>query len=226
MTAPAAIERTPASALLRTLGVVATVCGMIIVASYQLTLPAVSENKRVALERAVFRVLPGATTVVPMLAGAGGVTRAEGAEALPGAIRFYAAYDGEGAFRGIASEGAARGYADQVRILYGYDPQRQAVVGFSVVQTRETPGIGDKVSSDREFLANFAALDVRLAPDAKGLANPVRTVKHGAKTQPWEIDAITGATVTSKAVGKAINESAQTLLPLVVPQLEKIRSAP
>jgi electron transport complex protein RnfG len=226
MTAPAAIERTPAVALLRTLGVVAMVCGVIIVASYELTLPAVTENKRIALERAVLRVLPGAAAAVPMLAGADGVAPAPGAETPAGALRFYAAYDGEGKLRGLAAEGAARGYADLVRILWGYDPQRQAVIGFSVVQTRETPGIGDKVSVDRDFLANFEALDVRLAPDGGGLAHPVRTVKHGAKTQPWEIDAITGATVTSKAVGKAINDSAQALLPRVVPHLEKIGSRP
>ncbi len=226
MSAPIAIERTPAVALVRTLGVVAMVCGVIIVASFQFTLPAVTENKRIAVERAVLRVLPGAAAVVPMLAGGDGVTRAEGTETPAGAIRFYAAYDQEGRLKGIAAEGAARGYADLVRILYGYDPQRQAVIGFSVVQTRETPGIGDKVSTDREFLANFEALDVRLAPDGRGLAHPVKTVKHGAKTRPWEIDAITGATVTSKAVGKAINDSAQALLPRVVPHLEKLGSQP
>lgn len=226
MTAPAAVERTPATALLRTLGVVATVCGIIIVGSYQATLPAVTENKRIALERAVFRVLPGAVVVVPMLAGPDGVTRAEGTETPQGALRFYAAYDREGKLKGIAAEGAARGYADLVRILYGYDPERQAVIGFSVVQSKETPGIGDKVSIDRDFLANFAALDVRLAADGKGLAHPVKTVKHGTKSQPWEIDAITGATVTSKAIGKAVNDSAQALLPRIAPHTDKIRSQP
>ena len=38
-------------------------------------------------------------------------------------------------------------------------------------------------------------------------------VKHGTKTQAWQIDAISGSTVTSRAVGKGINEAAQALLP-------------
>jgi len=51
----------------------------------------------------------------------------------------------------------------------------------------------------------------------------VKTVKHGSKTNPWEIDAISGATVTSKAVGKGINDSAQRLLPLMVPHLDQLK---
>jgi len=45
------------------------------------------------------------------------------------------------------------------------------------------------------------------------------TVKHGSKTEPWQIDAISGATVSSKAVGKALNDSAQRLLPAIVRNL-------
>jgi len=36
--------------------------------------------------------------------------------------------------------------------------------------------------------------------------------------------AIAGATITSRAVGKAINDSAQALLPRLVPNLDKLRS--
>ena len=51
----------------------------------------------------------------------------------------------------------------------------------------------------------------------------MKAVKHGSKTNLWQIDAIAGATVTSRAVGKAINDSAQLLLPKLVPELEKLR---
>ena len=89
---------------------------------------------------------------------------------------------------------------------------------------RETPGIGDKIITDKDFLANFVALDTRLNKELSGLANEVKTVKHGTKTKAWEIDAIAGATITSRAVGRAINQSAQALLPLVAPHLDKIRT--
>ncbi len=66
---------------------------------------------------------------------------------------------------------------------------------------RETPGIGDKILTDKDFLANFNALDVQLNADLTALANEVKTVKHGTKTEPWQVDAISGATITSRAVG-------------------------
>jgi electron transport complex protein RnfG len=63
-----------------------------------------------------------------------------------------------------------------------------------------------------------------LKGDLSVLANEVKAVKHGTKTSPWQIDAIAGATITSRAVGKAINDTAQALLPRLVPNLEKLGS--
>jgi len=214
---------TPSAAMIRTLGVVATICGVLIVSAYEGTLDSVNANKKIALERAVFKVVPGAAKVDEYWAGPAGVTPATG-PAPDGAVKFYVARDAAGQTRGIAAEGAGKGYADVVRIMYAYDPARQVITGIGVISMRETPGIGDKIYTDQAFLKNFAALDVKLAADGKGLANPVKVVKHGSKQNPWEIDAISGATVTSKAIGKGINESTQKLLPLLVPNLDKLGS--
>ncbi|MEW6677223.1 MAG: FMN-binding protein [Pseudomonadota bacterium] len=222
MNAPVApAPATRSTAMITTLGLVATLCGILIVSAYQGTLPAVTANKRIVLERAVFKVIPGATRIQSFYASQAGIVPAEG-PAPDGAVSFHAAYDGAGKLMGVAAEGAAVGYADVVRVLYAYDPARQAIVGFGVVAQRETPGIGDKIIFDKAFLDNFVALDVTLNQEMNALANAVKTVKHGSKTQPWQIDAIAGATVTSKAVGKGINDSAQRLLPLLVPNMNKV----
>lgn len=220
----------PTAAMIRTLGLVATICGLIIVGAYQTTFDAVAENKRIALERAVFKVIPAAKTIAEFVALPGGEVRAKvgagGTAEMPaGALTFYAAYDGSGQLAGIAAEGGAKGYADTVRIMYGYSPTCACVVGIGVVGMRETPGIGDKIITDKAFLANFVNLDAKLNGELSALANEIKTVKHGSKTQPWQIDAITGATITSRAVGKAINDSAQALLPRLVPNLEKLNKS-
>ncbi len=223
MTEAASLQpATPSAAMIRTLGIVATVCGILIVAAFQGTLEPVAANKKLALERAVFKVIPGASSVKEFVAGSGGVEPA-GAVVPEGAVKFYAAYDATGALKGVAAEGGAKGYADTVRVLFAYDPARQAITGFGLVSMRETPGIGDKIITDAAFLKNFEALDVSLSADMKSLAHAIKTVKHGSKQNPWEIDAIAGATVTSKAVGKGINESAKKLLPLLVPHLDKLQ---
>lgn len=222
--APLLPQPTPTGAMLRTLGLVSGICGLIIVGAYQGTFDAVSANKRLAVERSVFRVVPAAKSIAPYYALPGGKIIPAGGEMPAGAVKFFAAYDAAGKLAGIAAEGSAKGYADSVRIMFGYDPACQCVRGFTVVSMRETPGIGDKISSDRQFLANFSALDARLNADLSALANGIETVKHGSKNQPWQIDAISGATITSRAVGKAINDAAQALVPALQPNLDKIGS--
>lgn len=220
ITAP---QTTPTAAMIRTLGLVSTICGLIIVGAYLGTFDAVQVNKRLALEREVFKVFPAAKAMAEFHAlPAGGVAPA-GGELPAGATKFYAAYDDAGKLVGIAAEGGAKGYADTVRILFGYVPDCQCVTGFGVVSMRETPGIGDKILTDAEFRANFKALEVKLNAELSALANEVKTVKHGTKTKEWQIDAIAGATITSRAVGKAINDAAQVLLPRLVPQLDKVK---
>ncbi|BAO29220.1 FMN-binding protein [Sulfuritalea hydrogenivorans] len=218
----------PTAAMIRTLGLVSAICGLIIVGAYEGTYDAVAANKKIATERAVFKVIPAAKSIAEYVAlPAGGIEPRVGAgdtANAPGAVKFFAAYDAAGKLAGIAAEGGAKGYADTVRIMFGYSPDCQCVVGIGVVNMRETPGIGDKIITDKEFLANFNALDVKLKGDLSALANEVKAVKHGAKTSPWQIDAIAGATITSRAVGKAINDTAQALLPRLVPNLEKLGS--
>jgi electron transport complex protein RnfG len=224
---PPAAPQTPTRAMVVTLGLVAAICGLLIVTAYEGSLPAVRDNRRIALERAVVKVLPGAARTVSFHALPDGSVAPAGPGEVPaGALPFQAAYDGAGQLMGIAAEGAAKGYADTVRIMFGYSPKCSCIVGIAVVSMRETPGIGDKILSDADFQANFKALDTRLNAELKALANEVRTVKHGTKNQAWQIDAISGATITSRAVGRAVNEAAQALLPRLVPQLDKIGKAP
>lgn len=217
-------QTTSPVAMIRTLGLVAALCGFIIVAAYQGTFDAVQENKRIAVERAVFKVIPTAKAIVEYFAApSGSVTKVGAGDTAPvGSIKFYAAYDASGKLAGIAAEGVAKGYSDNVRILFAYDPGSAAITGFGLVAMRETPGIGDKILVDKDFLANFP-LEAKLADDLKQLAHAIVTVKHGSKTQPWEIDAITGATITSRAVGRAINDAAQMLLPRIVPNLTQLK---
>lgn len=227
---------TPTLAMISTLGLVSAICGLIIVGAYQLTLAAVEQNRVVKEKRAVEKVMPNAKAVVSYYAFPDG--KIEQAEVVEkdekkfgkDKIKFFAGYDAAGALLGIAAQGSAKGYADQVRVMYAYSEACQCINGMTVVSMKETPGIGDKADPtkedivDKAFMKNFVALDVKLNKDMKALANEVKTVKHGKKSSPWEIDAIAGATITSKAIGKGINDSAQALLPRLLPNLDKIRS--
>ncbi|MEN8175187.1 MAG: FMN-binding protein [Pseudomonadota bacterium] len=214
---------TPAMAMLVTLGTIALISGLLVVLVVEATASRIAENQRIATEKAVFRVLPGAERQRGIVVQDGKLqlldpTQAEVAE-------LYAAYEAGGKLRGVAIPAAAPGYAGLIHALYGYDPACKCIVGFKVLKSIETPGLGDKIDFDEDFLRNFEALDARLDETGGGLANAIRTVKHGSKIQAWEIDAISGSTVSSKSVGRMLNQSAGRYVPLVEAQLDLLEGA-
>ncbi|MES9816677.1 MAG: FMN-binding protein [Candidatus Thiodiazotropha sp.] len=212
---------TPAGPMIRTLMGIAMLSGFLVVLTYQLTKPIIAENQRRAIEAAVFTVIPGAVARRDFVISDGELKPVTTDK--PGnGILVYAGYDSEGDLKGVAAKAAAQGYADLIHILYGYDPACECIRGVKVLKLAETPGLGDKIITDANFVANFEALDARLSGDGQALENEIVTVKHGSKQNPWEIDAISGATISSKAVGKALNQSAKRLLPDLVPQLDKL----
>lgn len=206
------VPLTPSWKLLRTLGGIAAISGLLVVLVYELTAPIIAENQRIRTEKAVFNVVPGAASKRDFVLTADGIVPAgEGAQ---GEV-IYAAYDASGALAGVAFRGAAQGYAGIINFLFGYDPGCECIVGMQVLTSTETPGLGDKIEKDLEFLENFAALDAKVNNGATALANAIETVKHGTKTESWHIDAISGATISSKATGRALNQSAQIVVPAV-----------
>lgn len=211
----------PALAMLRTLVITALLSGFLVVLVVQWASPRIEQNQKAATEAAVFNVIKGATTSRTFRISEQGVQ----SDDTPNASGFilYAGYDDSGRLLGLAIPGVATGYAGPVYILFGYQPQQQVINAYQVLTMTETPGLGDKVLTDPDFLANFKALDARLNDDGKALANAIVTVKNGTKSHPWEVDAISGATITSTAIGKAINDSARQWLPLVQRYLDQFQ---
>ncbi len=206
--------------MIRTLVAVAMLSGFLIVSVVQATLPRITENKRRAVERAVFGVLPGATTRVAYSVEPDGLVRLD-KEDVPGQ-KAYAGFNEAGELVGVALEAAGQGYQDVIRVLYGYAPDIHCITGMTVLESKETPGLGDKISKDPDFVANFEALDVRLNPEGTALLHPIKTVKHGAKSEAWQIDGISGATISSKAIGEMLYESAQTMIPYLRKHMNQI----
>lgn len=214
--------QTPSFAMLRTLGGIAMLSGLLVVLVYQFTQPIIEQNKRIAIEQAVSRVVPGVVNKKDFVLGPDGLFAADDPAAVGETI--YAAYNAEGKLQGVALEAAATGYQDVIRILYGYNQDCQCVTGIKVLKMAETPGLGDKIAFDPAFLKNFEALDARLNSQKNGLENAIVTVKHGSKREQWEIDAISGATISSKAIGRMINDSGQRMFPLIIKHLEELRA--
>lgn len=206
--------------LIATLGLIAMLSGFVIVLIHEVTLEPIARNHREALERAVQQVLAGTEAQVGFAIQDDRLVALD--EDSLGQADLFAGFDAEGNLVGVALTGIARGYAGDIRVLYGYSPSSQQIIGFTVLQSSETPGLGDKIEKDSRFLANFERLEVQVSEAGDTIANPVVTVNEGAKQHPWEIDGITGATVSSVAVGRAIRESTERWVPLIYAQREAI----
>ncbi len=180
--------------LIGTLAVAGLLSGIIIIAIYLVTFETIKENKARELRESVFRVLPDATKMQKLLLKEGKLVVSYKEE--KGEEPIYAGYDDNDKFAGYAIPSDGPGFADTISVLYGYRPADRKVIGMWILASRETPGLGDKIYKDAAFVANFD--DLAIDP-------PIVATKKG-KSKPNEIDAITGATISSVAVAKIINK--------------------
>ncbi len=177
--------------------------GSVLAGVYIVTKPQIEKNRAEALERAILKVLPNATSFKPMVKQGAGSTSAKSTEAAEASAktpeRVYAGFDAGGNMLGYAIASTGPGFQDSIALLFGYDPAQKHIVGMQVLESRETPGLGDKIIADAAFLKNFEALAVEPV---------IAAVKHGTKSSANEVDCITGATISSKAVVAILNRGA------------------
>nr|VFK61032.1 MAG: electron transport complex protein RnfG [Candidatus Kentron sp. UNK]VFK69583.1 MAG: electron transport complex protein RnfG [Candidatus Kentron sp. UNK] len=182
--------------LILTLTLAGLFSGLAIVGIYDATLPRITANKAMALQTAVFKVLPGVKALREVGYGDGRLfipeTRAPEIESV------YAGFDGQDRLVGYAIPAEGPGFQDTIRLLYGYRPDRGRITGMEILESRETPGLGDKIYKDLDFVASFQGLRAD---------SPIRAVKKGAVSDSNAIDAITGATISSVAVVRIINQA-------------------
>jgi len=195
MTDISANEKPPAVApkMLFVLGLAGLLSGLLIVTVYEFTLPRVEANRARALREAVFKVVPG-SSALQRLEQRDGKLVAVPQDSDGRAI--YGAYDDGGKFLGYAIPAQGVGFQDVIRLIFGFDPSKRHVVGMEILESKETPGLGDKIFKDAPFQENFRALEV--SPE-------IVHVKHGTKSAAYEVDGITGATISGKAVVKILN---------------------
>lgn len=176
-----------------TLGMAGFFSGLVLVSAYLYTLPIIEANKARALEQAIYRVLPDCKSYKAMALKEDVLTVQEtsSAEAI------FAGYNQDEQLVGFAIPAHEIGFQDVISGLIGYDPVQKKVVGFEVLESKETPGLGDKIFKDADFQKNFADLEC---------ASGVVIVSKGKKSKANEVEAITGATISSKAVVRLLNK--------------------
>lgn len=212
MTGPVQQPPTSAWSMYRAIVGIGALCGLLIVTVYQTTAARIQQNRERFLALAVSQVLPAARSTLGVAPTEDGRLEKD-AEELP--LPAFLGYDVAGKLVGAVVTAEGMGYQDKIRVLYAYSFKLDAIIGFKVLDSKETPGLGDRIEKEPHFLANFKQLDATLTSGGDSLLHPIVTVKQGQKTNPWELDGITGATITSEAIGNILNNSATIWAPVL-----------
>jgi electron transport complex protein RnfG len=187
--------------LTTTLALAGAIAGVLIVVVHQWAEPRVEAYRTRVLQEAILEVLHDPARFDTLYVGDGALSEAPpaGRELDP----VYVGYDASDRPMGFAIPGEGPGFQDVVRLIFGYDPATGEVLGMRVLESKETPGLGDKIIKDAAFVSEF-----------EGVSTPLLGVKPGAgEGEAAEVDMITGATISSRAVIGIINRRVEALGP-------------
>lgn len=108
---------------------------------------------------------------------------------------------------GYIIETVTNGYADEIRMYIGVSNAGK-VTGLVVLEAHETLGLGSRILTDHVFLSQFLNKSGSFAVAAKEAdAFTGATADAEPEGETIDVDAITGATVSSKAVVRCVNSA-------------------
>ena len=192
--------------LLTMMTVAGAVAGLLIVTSYQMTLPRIERHRGEVMRAAVQEVLKAPHSFDTLYLRGGALVKVlpPGTSA-KGLEKIYLGHDAAGKRVGFALSGTENGFQEPVTVMFGYDPAARTLIAMRVISNRETPGLGDKIVKDSTFVNGFASA-----------AAPLNGVKRGiVPARPNDVVMITGATISSRAVIRIINNAIARWQPLM-----------
>ena len=179
-----------------TLAAIAAICTSLVAATYHATKQRIADNAKAMLEQ----------SLQPALSGVfydSGVSESrvilDPPHELPGndpAI-IYRVYAEDEPVAALFVVTARDGFSGPIRILLGVGVDGN-VTGLRILEHRETPGLGDKIESSRsDWVFQF---------DGRSLSDPSVT-GWAIKEDGGDFDQLTGASVTPRAVIKAVRDT-------------------
>ncbi len=136
---------------------------------------------------------------VPDLVGGGPGLKTEVIDSPAAKGQMFAARSGEGNLAGWVISATAMGYSGPITVLIGCDASGSRLTGIHVLRQTETPGLGALIA-EPEFESRF-----------KGLSTDAPVTVVGSEPTGQQVQALTGATVSSLSVATAVNNAMEEL---------------
>ncbi len=166
--------------MISVLTVIGLIVGGILSFVYYLAAPLIEANRLKALKEAIFYVLPEAKDYETI----------EKDDMI-----IYKGIDENGDLVGYTFTADGPGYQANIKLMVGLQTDLSKLKGMKVLEQLETPGLGNFIESD-SFQDQFKGLEFR---------PKIEYIKNRKPEKPNQIQALTGATISSKAVTKNIN---------------------
>ena len=175
------------------LSIVALLTSGALVLANQLTHPSILKAEAVDLQNSLAEVLPSGFADNDLLKDTVRLTDEDGKPVI-----IYRARQA-GAIKGALFQTSARGYAGEVVVLIAVDISG-TMIGARVVKHQETPGLGDKVDAAKsDWIHAFEGISLTSPP----------AEKWAVKKDGGVFDQFAGATITPRAVVKAVKHGMQ-----------------
>ncbi|MCK5723364.1 MAG: RnfABCDGE type electron transport complex subunit G [Gammaproteobacteria bacterium] len=121
---------------------------------------------------------------------------------------FVGVFDGKANV--VALEAFGKGFGGDIGVMIAVNVENDEIVGIGVTTHSETPGVGSKVKTDPSLSEQFKGLPIK---------EPFKVKAEGG-----QIDAISGATVSSRGVCGAVVDSAEIYMRLKKDIIEKLKA--
>lgn len=191
--------------LLATLAIGGAAAGLLIVAVYKATLPTIEKYAAAKEATAVREVLKEPARWDTLYLQKGVLTKTPTAgDDRKGLPKAYLGFDAAGNRLGAAVTAQEPGFQEEVLLMIGFEPSSGTLIGFKVLAEKETPGLGDKIERDTSFGSQFT-----------GRIAPLKGVKVRSAADLSQVQTITGATISSRAVIRIINHAVERWQPLL-----------
>ncbi len=166
--------------------------GVLLTAVGFLTKDRIALNKKLEIERAIIAVVPGSSSSQLLYQEKD--------------LAVYSGMDESGQPIGYAIYASGVGFQDKIALMVGIDKNLARIHSLTVLEQKETPGLGAKITDRSSFLVYWAGKD---------FTQPLRLRKPPAESPsrltPSEVNTITGATISSQAVVDIVNEARQKI---------------
>ncbi len=120
-------------------------------------------------------------------------------------VKIFRGVDKDGKLVGYAFLASGPGFQGIITMMVGLNVDMKHLTGLKVLEQVETPGLGDKIR-EKWFEDQFKELSIE---------PKIEYIKNRKPEKPNQIQSITGATITTKAVTNIINKRVRIVIDII-----------